>query len=74
MTSYEAFLRSWFSDGFGIKTGLAATTTDRQRTICGREAGLPDFPWYNVPKGEKYRNEVAKIFQNGHKMYQMSVK
>jgi hypothetical protein len=35
----------------------------------GSDPGLPDFSWYNIPKGEKYQN-----IPNRDKIYEMAVK
>jgi hypothetical protein len=37
-------------------------------------AGLPDFPWYNISKGENLPNYHKIPIPNGHKIYQMAVK
>jgi hypothetical protein len=34
-------------------------------------SGLPDFPWYNLPKREKYTKWPQNI-PNSHKIYQMA--
>jgi hypothetical protein len=36
-------------------------------------AGLPDCPWYSIPKWIN-RPNVHKFYQNVHKLYQMSAK
>jgi hypothetical protein len=36
--------------------------------------GLPDFPWYNVPKREKYSKNIPYNMPNGHKISQIATK
>jgi hypothetical protein len=38
----------------------------------GREAGLPDYSWHNIPKrGEMY--QIAAKLPIGHKIFQMAI-
>jgi hypothetical protein len=46
-------------------------TLKKNKSFCipkDRTAGLPDFSWYKIPKGEKINAP------NDHKMYQRTIK
>jgi hypothetical protein len=48
--------------GFGLQRPFGQDLRKKFNEFYGR-AGLPDFPWYKIPKREKY-TKLSRTIQN----------